>query len=217
VIAKWTNTAETHESYGALREVFKQSWEDLRRLFKEQEIDAARSFGGRKLVDVPLAEIHRQLSAWCEAAPELGHWIVLQRRLRELHQAGLGALASQIEEGELDDRSLDRLELMYCEAAMRQVLSTRDAIAGFDGISQNRLVEEFRRLDKKRIELARNDVAAVHYDRLPAGGDAGEVGIIRGEIRKKRKHRALRRLLADAGHAVQLIAPCRRSWSFRQR
>jgi len=207
VIAKWTNTAETHESYGALRDVFKQSWEDLRTLLKELEIDASRSFGGRKLVDVPLSEIHRQFSAWREAAPELGHWIVLQRRIRELHQAGLGSLVSQIEEGELDDRSLDRLELMYCEAAMRQVLLTRDAITGFDGISQNRLVEEFRRLDQKRIELARNEVAAVHYDRLPAGGDAGEVGIIRGEIRKKRKHRALRRLLADAGHAVQAIKP----------
>lgn len=207
VIAKWTNTAETHASYAALRDVFKQSWEGLRSVLKDLEIDAQQCFGGRKLVDVPLAEIHQKLAGWREAAPELGHWIVLQRRLRELREVGLGPLESQIVDGDLDDRCLDRLELMYCEAAMRQVLETRDAIAGFDGISQSRLVDEFRKLDQQRIELARNEVAAAHYDRLPAGGDAGEVGIIRGEIRKKRKHRALRRLLADAGHAVQAIKP----------
>ncbi|MGD9856798.1 MAG: DUF3320 domain-containing protein, partial [Planctomycetaceae bacterium] len=124
-----------------------------------------------------------------------------------VHEAGLGSLQPQIELGELDTRSLDRLELMYCEAAMRRVLAERSEIARFDGVSQNRLVEEFRRLDQERILLARKEVAAAHYNRLPAGGDAGEVGIIRGEARKKRKLRALRRLLADAGHAVQAIKP----------
>ena len=42
---------------------------------------------------------------------------------------------------------------------------------------------------------------------LPAGSDYGSVGIIRGEIRKKRRHKPIRRLLTDAGHAVQAIKP----------
>lgn len=206
-VAGWTRTDETLAAYVVLKDVFRQTQEGLRQMIKDLEIDLAETFLRPELIEVPLEELRHELSRWLNALPALRRWTLFQRRLRELHEAGLDSLRPQIDQGELNEQSLDRLELMYCEAAMRKVFDERDAIARFDGVSQSRLVEEFRRLDKLRIELARKEVAAAHFDRLPSGGDVGEVGIIRGEARKKRKHRALRRLLADAGHAVQAIKP----------
>ena len=47
-----------------------------------------------------------------------------------------------------------------------------------------------------------------HYERIPRGqSNVGEVGIVRREIEKKRRHLPLRRLLKEAGRAVQAIKP----------
>ena len=47
-----------------------------------------------------------------------------------------------------------------------------------------------------------------HFERLPtSGSDVGEVGLVRREIQKKRRHLPIRKLLAQAGRAVQAIKP----------
>lgn len=207
VIANWTDREGTVSTLADLLDASRRTWGTLRETLKTLDIEVGRSFGGERLAEIPLTQFLTRFAAWQNAVPQLGRWVLLQRRLRELSTAGLGALQSQIEQGQINDLRLERLELMFCEAAMRRALEERHQIAMFDGISQMRMVEEFRVLDQERIRLARCEVASAHFDRLPVGGDHGEVGLIRGEIRKKRKHWALRRLLADAGHAVQAIKP----------
>ena len=113
----------------------------------------------------------------------------------------------EVEAGEVDASAVDRLSLMFCEAAMRRALDDREAVSKFDGVVRARQVDDFRQLDEERIRLARNEVAAAHHDGVPTGNEKGELGIIRAEIRKKRRHKQLRRLLAEAGHSVQAIKP----------
>lgn len=207
VIGRWKETEATETAYMALREVFRSTWEDLQGLVRELEVDVAVALEGTALSQTPLTRLSDLLRSWRDGIQHLGRWIVFQRRLNDLETAGLGALLPEIDRGDVDDCAADRLEFSFCEAAMREVFADRDAIAGFDGVSHSRLVDEFRQLDAERIRLARLEVAATHYDKLPTGGDFGELGILRGEIRKKRRHRSLRRLLTDAGRAVQAIKP----------
>ena len=91
---------------------------------------------------------------------------------------------------------------------MRKAWETEPSLRDFDGRHHDRVVDDFRRLDQKRLELARAEVAAVHHQGIPrGGGTAGQVGAIRQEIEKKRRHKPLRRLLQEAGAAVQCIKP----------
>jgi hypothetical protein len=53
---------------------------------------------------------------------------------------------------------------------------------------------------------SRQEVLARYFDRRPHG-HAGAMGIIREEINKKRGHRAVRKLMLDAGSAVQGLKP----------
>lgn len=208
VVAKWTDQEATRTACQRLREVFKKSWESLRALVeKELEVDVPSAFDASKLIEVSFSDLNARLTEWRDVTPSLGRWIVFQRLLRRVREAGLGALVPQIQSGLIDDSSVDRLELMYCEAAMRQVLESRQSIAEFDGINQTGLTQEFRRLDLERIRLAREEVKAVHRAGIPLGGAHGGVGIILGEISKKRRHRTVRKLLSDAGHAVRAIKP----------
>ena len=99
-------------------------------------------------------------------------------------------------------------EFSYFESLMREVRKCDPVLGEFSGQSHDRVVEAFRRWDLERIDLARREVALAHYGSLPKGGsDIGELGIVRGEIAKKRRHMSIRNLLSKAGRAVQAIKP----------
>ena len=207
IIGRWSETQTTDTLYRELRAIFQDTWNALKQLIDTLRVEPELAFKQAVTGDISLVTLLAILLKWQQALPELGRWVVFQRRVTHLHDMQLDALLPQVERGELDESSVDRIEFVYCEAALREILTQRDAIADFDGISHTRRVDEFRKLDEERIRLARNEVAAVHYDGLPARGSHGEVGIIASEVRKKRRHKSLRRLLADAGHAVQAIKP----------
>ena len=61
-------------------------------------------------------------------------------------------------------------------------------------------------MDQQRIRAARHEVLARYLDQRP-NGYAGAMGIIRAEIEKKRKHRSIRKLMTDAGSAIQQLKP----------
>ena len=64
----------------------------------------------------------------------------------------------------------------------------------------------FRALDRKRIQFARVEVLARYLERRP-NGETGEMGIVRSEIGKKRRHLPIRKLMEQAGSAVQKLKP----------
>ena len=75
-----------------------------------------------------------------------------------------------------------------------------------DGTARTDCVAEFRDLDQQRIRAARHEVLVSYFNQRP-NGYAGAMGIIRSEIEKKRGHRAIRKLMSDAGTAVQRLKP----------
>ncbi len=207
VIGQWSAPAQTKSTFLLLREVFQNTFNELKRLRDLLELSASGAFSAGKIADVPLTVLDSRIAEWLGAVEQLNRWIILQRRRADLIGAGLESLLPEIDSGTIGPDALDRLTLIFSEAAMKQAYAQYETIAEFDGVTHSRIVDEFRELDQRRIELARHETACAHYEGMPAGSDYGSVGIIRGEIRKKRRHKPIRRLLTDAGHAVQAIKP----------
>jgi hypothetical protein len=63
-------------------------------------------------------------------------------------------------------------------------------------------VAEFRNLDARRIQISRQEVLSRYLDQKP-NGYAGDIGIIRGQIERKRGHFPVRKLINEAGGAVR--------------
>ncbi|MGZ0169385.1 MAG: DUF3320 domain-containing protein [Planctomycetales bacterium] len=207
VIGRWSDPAQTESVLILLRGVFGDGFDRVKALCDTLELSVRTAFGVEKLTVVPLVTLSSRLAEWLGAIEQLNRWVVLQRRRGDLTKAGLGSLLPEIDSGSIGRDSTDRLTLMFSEAAMKQAYSQFETIAEFDGVTHSRIVDEFRELDQRRIELARHETAGAHFAAMPTGGDYGAVGIIRGEIRKKRRHKPIRRLLTEAGHAVQAIKP----------
>ena len=64
----------------------------------------------------------------------------------------------------------------------------------------------FGNLDVKHIDDVRELIRSRHLAQLPTGA-AGEMGVIRGEIARKRRHMSIRRLMGRAGGMLQRIKP----------
>ena len=207
LIANFQDSEAIRKARSEIVKLFEPTLELIKRVFKVLDVDVPKAFGTKTIQETPLPRLVDRITTFIDAIDTLGRWIQFQRQVRELHDKGLGALQPQIDAGEIDGGTVDALDLVYCESVLRKVLPERETVGGFDGIVHNRLVEEFRKLDRQRIEFARREVASAHFGQLPSGSNAGEVGTIRTEIGKKRRHLALRRLLREAGRAVQMMKP----------
>ncbi len=80
-------------------------------------------------------------------------------------------------------------------------------MSGFDRTSHEFAIENFRKLDALLLTHVRNRLIMSHWEELPRLGQSGELGIIQKEINKKRRHFPIRKLIKEAGRAVQAIKP----------
>jgi very-short-patch-repair endonuclease len=106
----------------------------------------------------------------------------------------------------LPDEALPITTLLIAESLWRRTTSENPELLTLDGNARTECVSEFRDFDQQRIRTARQAVVAQYLDQRP-NGYAGAMGVIRGEINKKRGHRSVRKLMTDAGSAIQLLKP----------
>jgi very-short-patch-repair endonuclease len=83
-------------------------------------------------------------------------------------------------------------------------------IAGFNGRTHDGFVKEFKELDKERIRIAAARVRRAYAERAIAAMNQhkAEEYVIRSEAEKKRRHRSLRALFAEARHVLTAVCPC---------
>lgn len=96
---------------------------------------------------------------------------------------------------------------LWFEALTERAFSERPELAQFDGTGHTQLIERFRQMDLLQLHFNRARLALSHWSQLPTGGGEGQLGVLRREFEKKRRHMPLRKLMSDAGNAIQAIKP----------
>jgi very-short-patch-repair endonuclease len=74
-------------------------------------------------------------------------------------------------------------------------------------IDRDRIMQEFRALDRAFVESAAAEVINTCSNRRPRSL-AGEAGLIKQQSELKRRHKPVRRLFQEAAGAVQAVKPC---------
>ena len=81
-------------------------------------------------------------------------------------------------------------------------------LAGFASDAHQHIVERFRELDNLSLEHNKAKVAYEHWRHLPQHeASSGQLGLLRREFEKKRRHLPIRQLIDRAGNAIQAIKP----------
>ena len=100
-----------------------------------------------------------------------------------------------------------RFENARYNAILSRAIKERPSLASFDVSVHSQRIREFREMDELALVHNRARVAHIHWDALPQYDGGGQLGILRREFAKKRRHLSVRELVDQAGNAIQAIKP----------
>ena len=195
------------EPLAVLARLMKPAFQQLNALFDAVKLNRLEAFGVASLTPIPIEQMTARLRSWRENRGALSQWIGYRMRRSQLEALGLDAVVQRLHDGRIPaDAVLDQFEIAYYEALLRDAFSQHRELREFAGMTHERRIEEFRKLDLARIDLARCEVVTAHHGAIPRGA-GGEMRIIHQEIAKKRRHKPIRQLIKETGTAVQSIKP----------
>lgn len=173
------------------------------------QIDTQEAFGAAELASISLAALQARLTQWVAQPTALLDWTQYHATRIQARALGLAPLVEQVEKSAiaLDDVPAS-FERAYYEALLRQATQNHPELVSFNGEQHRQKVRQFRALDVERIALARAQSALSHYEQVPRSASGiGPLGVLNGEIARKRGHMPLRKLFKLSGSAVQAIKP----------
>ncbi len=145
---------------------------------------------------------------WRAGLGKLPAYVAYWRIDREAAALGLEPLAEQAHRGTLPAARLQAtLEQAWARRVADEAFRERAELRDFDAVSHEQAVERFRAADRATFEANRARLAEAHWRRLPGLVGYGQVGLVRREGAKKARHLPIRRLLEEAGEAVQQLKP----------
>jgi very-short-patch-repair endonuclease len=208
-LAALANAQAAAAQAGQLERLLRGVQGQVEALFGRLQLHVPHAFDVPTLGEVAISDLASRLAAWQAEREGLVRWVEFYTRWAKLAPLGLGELAERVRTGAIAPADLvDCFQMALHEELLREILRREARLAEFESAAHEQLRQEFQRLDVQRIAQARREVAEHHRARIPSGERSlGEVGLVRREIEKKRRHLPLRQLLTQAGRAVQAIKP----------
>lgn len=182
---------------------------DFSALCTNLDLDIRRAFDVKDVMDIPLSAFRNAFDRWTREIESLSRFIAFAARGRALEALGGKSLIEAVHDGKLDHKTLPlAFERAYCDVLRTVLFQSWPELRAFDGESHGRLVQLFRQLDRARIELAKEHIAATHSHQRPrSNGGVGPLGVLNAELAKRRGHLPVRQLLDKAGPAIRQLKP----------
>jgi very-short-patch-repair endonuclease len=183
--------------------------DDLERLVADLRTSLGVLFGRSQAQDLGPQTVKNRLSLWIDNSEQLSKWVAYGDRVLAAHALGIPQLVEQLESGVLAPADASRtFDMVYYEALFADQVRRDPAIARFDGKLHAQIVSEFAQLDLKRIAVSSLEVARAHHRKIPTeGGGVGPLGVLRGEMARRRGHMPIRQLMLKAAPAIQALKP----------
>ncbi len=165
--------------------------------------------------ETPIATLLLRHEPLVDALEQLDDWVQYQRVRAACVSGPLQSFmawaegpAAQAAHGRLAQSFARQFYQLWLDQALRR----RPSLAGFRGDDHDVLIRRFCEADVRWLEHNRRRVAERIRARVPdlnrEAHQHSKLGILKGEMRKKRRHMALRKLFAQTGDVIQAIKPC---------
>ena len=160
-----------------------------------------------------LAAVAARLERWRSAWPQLRDHCAYHGAAVAARAAGVAPLVEAHADGSVTTAVLvPTFRARFLQAWLDRVHAAEPALARFRGVDHERAIARFQALDRRSIQLAADVVRARLSAQLPQLRDttvaSSELGILEREIKKQRKHKPVRRLLAEIPGLWRRLAPC---------
>ncbi|GAA4347585.1 hypothetical protein GCM10023185_02730 [Hymenobacter saemangeumensis] len=173
------------------------------------QLNEARRFGPEgRLQFQPFAVQLQTLAAWAADLPAL-------RLVTEWNNVAATARDEQLPEllllAESWPQAAQHLAVAvrrtWLEYLQKVAYETYPALRQFERASHEEVAARFRQADRDSLYHNRIRAMRQHYEQLPSPQAGGQMLVIKNEFAKKTRHLPLRRLMQQAGRAVQALKP----------
>jgi Protein of unknown function (DUF4011)/REase_MTES_1575/Protein of unknown function (DUF3320)/AAA domain len=155
----------------------------------------------------PLGELRAAFAQMAADPSRYGDWAGLARSIAAAVGAGAGSIVDAVSEGRVEpERAEQEFAYACAEARWNAARTARPDLNLLPQLDRHELVTLFRDLEKDRIEATKTLILSNHFAQMPRG-TVGEMGVIRGEIGRKKGHKPIRWVMKNAGSMVQRIKP----------
>lgn len=157
--------------------------------------------------DLSLQDLGTRIKAMMQNPDTYSLWTRTAFTSNRLIELQCGPLLEMIREEKVSLSSA-KTELGYAiaEARWNYARSVKSELNGLARLNRHALVTTFTTLELRRVQQVQEAIKERHLSQVPQGS-AGEMGLIRGEIAKKRRHLSIRRVMTGASEMVQRIKP----------
>ena len=153
-----------------------------------------------------------------DADPQWENWITNFDQLQKVidwnqlklqaNEAGMEFLMLAAEDwAEAADQLKLALQKTWYEFLSGLAFNLRPELSRFERASHEEVIDKFKRLDQLNLYYNRARVALKHWEGIPRGNAGGQINILRTEFNKKARHMPIRKLVQEAGKAMQAIKP----------
>jgi hypothetical protein len=170
-------------------------------------LDLPQAGLGANINTAPLSELRAAFAQMAADPSRYGDWAGLAQSIAAAVGAGAGSIVDAISESRVEPARAEQEFAYACaEARWNSARSARPELNTLPQLDRHDLVTLFRDLEKDRIEATKTLILSNHFAQMPRG-TVGEMGVIRGEIGRKKGHKPIRWVMKNAGGMVQRIKP----------
>lgn len=155
-----------------------------------------------------LFKVASDLSTWRNYINDLHLMARYNRLINSLDDSGLKQFSKLSYDWMLKPSLLlSLLKRTWYAGLVNYAYSNNTEIRDFDRIRQENKIKDFVDADQKLFHYAQESLVEKLHQNLPNLNAGGEMSIIRHEASKKRRHLPIRKLISQAGRAIQQIKP----------
>lgn len=195
---------------------YRDAWRDV--LQKKDVLDnlaqPVEPLSGPAGADGALARIQGILTGWNLAKQKLRPWCLWRSVRDKAISQGLQGLVSSLEAGAVELPDLEaHFDFSYCDWWLKKIMDIDPILRGFHSADHERKIREFRQADTKFQKLTEKYIAATLSGRIPTAtgamvGADSELGKLRRELQKQRKHMPVRQLVQGLPTLLPKLKPC---------
>jgi very-short-patch-repair endonuclease len=196
----------------ALEVALNQQREAVQQVADVLRLNEARRFGpDGRLQFQPFDQQLATLQAWAADLPALQLAIEWNNLAASAVHDALPDLAELLPLAETWPEAARHLtqavRLTWLEFLQKTAYEQHPALRQFARASHEEIAARFRQADRDSLYHNRIRAMRQHFEQLPNPQAGGQMLVIRNEFAKKTRHKPLRRLMEEAGRAVQAIKP----------
>ncbi|MGK9119067.1 DUF3320 domain-containing protein [Olivibacter jilunii] len=165
-------------------------------------------FEGNLFENTSYATQHEKLTQWKSRQAEIHQAVSWNVLVEDVETDGYSYMLQMIKSWEAATEYLKTaVQKSWYEYLIEQAMLNSYALRKFERSSHEETIERFRRLDRLNQQYNRIKVALKHWESLPKMDGGGQINVLRNEFNKKARHMPIRKLVQEAGLAIQAIKP----------